>query len=257
MSWWEHLIQSIRTRARAILPLTPPYILRIRQFTNYVEIRVTCVSLILNRSNLLLTQALTFLDGPSEIPPLASLPRAEASQPQYPASPHFAKDKTPVPYFMFGPSVLSSRPTMPSVDFWTLFSSPRDNDSTWQMLKPLRVMRNHLNIYTYCIYFNTSRGNYWTSSLLALSYDIAASYAVPVRQAIALPITSFRFHLMMDTFFVRLTVPLAGPVENLLFISERHTSKWLRPAGRTNNKRPLPNVSALLKHGAESPSPRL
>ena len=41
-----------------------------------------------------------------------------------------------------------------------------------------------------------------------------ASYAIPVRQVSALPSASFRFQLTMDTLAVRLTVPLAGPVED-------------------------------------------
>ncbi len=41
-----------------------------------------------------------------------------------------------------------------------------------------------------------------------------ASYAIPVRQASALPAASFRFHLAMDTLAVRLTVPPVGPVED-------------------------------------------
>ena len=39
-------------------------------------------------------------------------------------------------------------------------------------------------------------------------------YTVPVRQTSALPAASFRFHLAMDTLAVRLTVPLAGSVED-------------------------------------------
>ena len=39
-------------------------------------------------------------------------------------------------------------------------------------------------------------------------------YAVPVRQASALPAASFRFHLAMDTLAVRLTVPSIGPVRD-------------------------------------------
>ena len=43
----------------------------------------------------------------------------------------------------------------------------------------------------------------------------ARLYAIPVRQASALPAASFRFHLTMDTLAVRLTVPPVGPVEDL------------------------------------------
>ena len=40
-------------------------------------------------------------------------------------------------------------------------------------------------------------------------------YPLPVRQASALPSASFRFAVARDTLAVRLTVPLAGPVEDL------------------------------------------
>ncbi|ACV68173.1 hypothetical protein Dret_0882 [Desulfohalobium retbaense DSM 5692] len=43
---------------------------------------------------------------------------------------------------------------------------------------------------------------------------MAASYAIPVRQASVLPAASFRSHLAVDTLAVRLTVPLVGPVED-------------------------------------------
>jgi hypothetical protein len=39
-------------------------------------------------------------------------------------------------------------------------------------------------------------------------------YAIPVRQASALPAASFGFGLATDTLAVRLTVPAAGPVED-------------------------------------------
>src|SRR6516162_5648148 len=39
-------------------------------------------------------------------------------------------------------------------------------------------------------------------------------YPLPVRQASALPTASSRFHLAMDTLAVRLTLPLAGWVED-------------------------------------------
>ena len=40
-------------------------------------------------------------------------------------------------------------------------------------------------------------------------------YAIPVRQASALPAASFRFNLTVDTLAVRLTVPSVGPVRDL------------------------------------------
>src|SRR5438309_6745697 len=39
-------------------------------------------------------------------------------------------------------------------------------------------------------------------------------YPLPVRQASVLPSASFRFHLTVDTLAVRLTLPLAGCVED-------------------------------------------
>src|SRR5690606_41072280 len=56
---------------------------------------------------------------------------------------------------------------------------------------------------------------YWTLKILAFSSSTAALYAIPVRQASALPSASFRSHLAMSTLAVRLTVPLVGPVEDL------------------------------------------
>lgn len=43
---------------------------------------------------------------------------------------------------------------------------------------------------------------------------MAASYAIPVRQASALLTASFRFYLTVDTLAVQLTVPLVGPAED-------------------------------------------
>src|SRR5713226_3578084 len=51
---------------------------------------------------------------------------------------------------------------------------------------------------------------YWTLSLFALSSSLHASYAISVRRASALPATSSRFHLAMDTLAVRLTIPPVG-----------------------------------------------
>ncbi len=55
---------------------------------------------------------------------------------------------------------------------------------------------------------------YWTLETFDSSSSMNASYAIPVRQASALPAASFRFHLTMDTLAVRLTVPPAGSVED-------------------------------------------
>jgi hypothetical protein len=47
---------------------------------------------------------------------------------------------------------------------------------------------------------------HWALKVIAFSSGMPASYAVSVRQASALPSTSFRFHLAVDTLGVRLTV---------------------------------------------------
>jgi hypothetical protein len=48
----------------------------------------------------------------------------------------------------------------------------------------------------------------------AFSSSLAASYAISIRQASALPAASSGFHLTMDTLAVRLTIPPAGVVED-------------------------------------------
>jgi hypothetical protein len=50
--------------------------------------------------------------------------------------------------------------------------------------------------------------------LIAFSSGMTAFYAIPVRQASALPAASFRLHLTVNTLAVRLTVPPARPVED-------------------------------------------
>ncbi|WP_207910332.1 hypothetical protein, partial [Anseongella ginsenosidimutans] len=55
---------------------------------------------------------------------------------------------------------------------------------------------------------------YRTLEMMASLSGMYALYAIPVRQANALPSASFRFHLAMDTLAARLTVPLTGPVED-------------------------------------------
>jgi hypothetical protein len=78
---------------------------------------------------------------------------------------------------------------------------------------------------------------------MAFSPGAAASYAISVRQASALPAASFRFHLAVDTFAVRLIVPLAGPIEDFhlqVTIQSPQLNRWrlraTRPAGRTMKK---------------------
>ena len=52
------------------------------------------------------------------------------------------------------------------------------------------------------------------STILAALPRCAASYPLPVRQASALPSASSRFAVTRDTLAVRLTLPLAGRVED-------------------------------------------
>jgi len=49
---------------------------------------------------------------------------------------------------------------------------------------------------------------------ICLLTPLCRLYPLPVRQASVLPAASFRFHLAMDTLAVRLTLPLAGCVED-------------------------------------------
>src|SRR4030042_5737776 len=105
-------------------------------------------------------------------------------------------------------------PTMASADFCRSFSSSLNDNSPYKgtdrqispgiALLPSRLCPPHL---LPCFPYR-----YRTLSLYALSSSMAASYAVSVRQANALPAASFRFHLAADTLAVRLTLPPAGPV---------------------------------------------
>jgi hypothetical protein len=55
---------------------------------------------------------------------------------------------------------------------------------------------------------------YWALAILAALPRHVASYPLPVRQASALPSASSRFAVTRDTLAVRLTLPLAGRVED-------------------------------------------
>ena len=111
---------------------------------------------------------------------------------------------------MFGPSVRSNEPTMPSADLCNFFPSPRDDSSQLAKLQispgnalsPSRLCPPHL--HTIPPY------RYWTLKRFAFSSRLHASYAISVRQASALPAASFRFHLAMDTLADRLTIPPVG-----------------------------------------------
>src|SRR5271167_4167115 len=50
--------------------------------------------------------------------------------------------------------------------------------------------------------------------IIGLLTPLRRLYPLPVRQASALPTASFRFRLATDTLAVRLTLPLAGRVED-------------------------------------------
>src|SRR5450830_242459 len=54
-----------------------------------------------------------------------------------------------------------------------------------------------------------------TSAIFAALPRCNASYPLPVRQASALPLASFRFAITRDILAVRLTLPLVGRVEDL------------------------------------------
>ncbi len=103
---------------------------------------------------------------------------------------------------------------MPSADFCQLIASPHDDASpkaSWQISPgiahpPSRLCPPHIRQCLPC--------RYWTLKNFAFSSGIAASYAIPVRQASVLLTASFRFHLAVDTLAVRLTIPPAGVVED-------------------------------------------
>jgi len=99
--------------------------------------------------------------------------------------------------------------------------------------------------------------SYWTLKIFAFSSSAGASYAVSVRRASVLPAASFRFGLATDTLAVRLTVPAAGPVEDSATPC-RATSKWVRPAGRTNEEgrgpAPCPSLRLPPRRSSRSPA---
>src|SRR5690606_5655447 len=55
---------------------------------------------------------------------------------------------------------------------------------------------------------------YWALTILAASPRYAAFYPLRVPRTSALPAASFRSHLAVDTLAARLTLPLAGCVED-------------------------------------------
>ena len=125
---------------------------------------------------------------------------------------------------MFRPSAWSLLPTMPSADFSTSFPSPRGDSSTQADVEtspgnahsPSRLCLPHIRPCFPC--------KYWALKIYAFSPSMPASYVISVRQASALPAASFRFHLAVDTLAVRLTVPLTGPVGDLLRLTSVEAS---------------------------------
>ncbi|QLA20433.1 hypothetical protein GD604_12310 [Desulfolutivibrio sulfoxidireducens] len=73
--------------------------------------------------------------------------------------------------------------------------------------------------------------------IFAFSSDAAASYALPVRRASALPAASFRFHLAADTLAVRLPVPPAGSGEDF-HLQVDAPCRAHKKKGRTMHHRP-------------------
>ncbi len=97
--------------------------------------------------------------------------------------------------------------TMASADFCRLIGPPRDEPSTRQTGRPLRVRRATFLPPTRRIYAEPVRMALGFGSMRPLAHQRDASYAVCVPRAGSLPSASFRFHLAMDTLAVRLGVP--------------------------------------------------
>ena len=85
-------------------------------------------------------------------------------------------------------------------------------------------------------------------TILAALPGVTASYAIPVRQASALPAASFGFHLAMDTLAVRLVVPLTGPTGDL-------HPQVIRPAPPVPEQRPSRRYAPCLAHQTKKPRP--
>ena len=86
---------------------------------------------------------------------------------------------------------------------------------------------------------------------MAASPRCDASYPLPVRQASALPSASSRFAVTRDTLAVRLTLPLAGRVEDF----------HLKAGGpcRAHQKKPreITGLDVVAMGGLEPPTPAL
>src|SRR5690606_15453414 len=103
---------------------------------------------------------------------------------------------------------------MASADFLTRIPTPHDVSSTMapvrispgMTLRPSRLYLSDLRYSAPC--------KFRALTILAASPRCNASYPLPVRQASALPSASSRFAVTRDTLAVRLTLPLAGRVED-------------------------------------------
>ena len=105
-----------------------------------------------------------------------------------------------------------------------------DADNTRHPCRSPQVLRTYLHAYAcriYAVAFRASFGlyRYWPA------HPATSPHPLPVRQASALPAASSRFAVARDTLAVRLTLPLAGCEEK-----RTSTSKYMRPAGRTQKK---------------------
>lgn len=113
----------------------------------------------------------------------------------------------------FGPSARGV-PTMASADFWLSIAAPLGATSTQADRQispgmthpPSRLCPSDLRRIVPC--------KYWALTILAASPRYAAFYPLRVPRTSALPAASFRSHLAVGTLAVRLTLPLAGCVED-------------------------------------------
>lgn len=104
---------------------------------------------------------------------------------------------------------------MASADFLTRIPTPHDVGSTTARMRispgmthpPSRLCLSDIRHGVPC--------KFRASTIFAASPRRAASYPLPVRQASALPSASSGFAVTRDTLAVRLTLPLAGRVEDL------------------------------------------
>src|SRR5512145_1729852 len=105
--------------------------------------------------------------------------------------------------------------TMASADFLTRIPTPPDVSST---MAPVRISPGMTHPPSR-LYLSDLRHSapckFRALTIMAASPRCAASYPLPVRQASALPSASSRFAVTRNTLAVRLTLPLAGRVEDL------------------------------------------